>query len=352
MAKFDEIAPDLSREDEKVVPRKKPVQKAKNKLSEEDKRKYIGYGIIGFITLLLALYIINDFGTDENNSIQDMETPESESDKYNTKLQAIEQNEKPSTTTGNLEDAYKMSAAEENDSIQSESANRLQLQLDQLENEQNQKKVVVSNQSSNNQQSVTRKSSGGTTYPKENQESKNSRPAEKELIRGESKSQNQNNGSSFFKTKTTSKGNTSNVLLYASIHTDQIIKEGSRVKLRLTKNTVIGNDTFLINTIVYGIAKIQPNRLMVEINKINQVNVKLEIYDAEDSNAGIYVETPHLNALVRKEFKKDALDETDISAIPFSKTLKNLFAKKAKEESIELLNNYKIIIKQKRENEN
>ena len=352
MAKFDEIAPDPSREDEKVVPKKKPIQKAKNKLSEEDKRKYIGYGIIGFITLLLALYIINDFGTDENNSIQDMETPESESDKYNSKLQAIEQNEKPSTTTGNLEDAYKMSAAEENDSIQSESANRLQLQLDQLENEQNQKKVVVSNQSSNNQQSVTRKSSGGTTYPKENQESKNSRPAEKELIRAESNSQNQNNGSSFFKTKTPSKGNTSNVLLYASIHTDQIIKEGSRVKLRLTKNTVIGNDTFLINTIVYGIAKIQPNRLMVEINKINQVNVKLEIYDAEDSNAGIYVETPHLNALVRKEFKKDALDETDISAIPFSKTLKNLFAKKAKEESIELLNNYKIIIKQKRENEN
>ena len=91
---------------------------------------------------------------------------------------------------------------------------------------------------------------------------------------------------------------------------------------------------------------------MVEINKINQVNVNLEIYDAEDSNAGIYVETPHLNALVRKEFKKDALDETDISTIPFSKTLKNLFAKKAKEESIELLNNYKIIIKQKRENEN
>lgn len=352
MAKFDEIAPDPSREDEKVVPKKKPIQKAKNKLSEEEKRKYIGYGIIGFITLLLALYIINDFGTDESSSIQDMETPESESDKYNTKLQAIEQNEKPSTTTGNLEDAYKMSVAEENDSIQSESANRLQLQLDQLENEQNQKKVVVSNQSSNNQQSATRKSSSATTYPKENQVSKSSRSAEKEPIRAESNVQNQNNGSSFFKTKTTSKGSTSNVLLYASIHTDQIIKEGSRVKLRLTKNTVIGNDTFLINTIVYGIAKIQPNRLMVEINKINQVNVKLEIYDAEDSNAGIYVETPHLNALVRKEFKKDALDETDISAIPFSKTLKNLFAKKAKEESIELLNNYKIIIKQKRENEN
>ena len=349
MAKFDEIDSIVSSDEKESVSKKKAPKKITSKISEEDKRKYIGYAVIGFITLLLALYIINDFGTDETNSVQDMGTPESESDKYNTKLQAIEQNEKPSTTIGNLEDAYKTSAAEENDSLQNASVNRLQLQLEQLEQEEKQAKAapVVSN---NVQYQTTTKSRGGATSRKENTTPKSSTVVEKETVQSESR--NQNNGSSFFKSKTASKVNNSNILLYASIHTDQIIKDGSRVKLRLTKNTVIGKDTFLINTIVYGIAKIQPNRLMVEINKINQVNVNLEIYDAEDSNAGIYVETPHLNALVRKEFKKDALDETDISAIPFSKTLKNLFAKKAKEESIELLNNYKIIIKQKRENEN
>lgn len=349
MAKFDEIDSIASSDEKDIVPKKKVPKKASSKISEEDKRKYIGYAVIGFITLLLALYIINDFGTDETNSVQDMGTPESESDKYNTKLQAIEQNEKPSTTIGNLEDAYKTSAAEENDSLQNASVNRLQLQLEQLEQEEKQAKAapVVSK---NVQYQTTTKSRGGATSRKENTIPKSSTVVERETVQSESR--NQNNGSSFFKSKTASKVNNSQILLYASIHTDQIIKDGSRVKLRLTKNTVIGKDTFLINTIVYGIAKIQPNRLMVEINKINQVNVNLEIYDAEDSNAGIYVETPHLNALVRKEFKKDALDETDISAIPFSKTLKNLFAKKAKEESIELLNNYKIIIKQKRENEN
>lgn len=354
MAKFEEFEPFPEKQVEKKVQDKTKIKNKSIKLSGEEKRKVIAYTVLGVITLGFVFYAVNDFSGEETKTVQELGIPESEADKYNSKLQAIEQGEKPTTTTPDLEDAYKTSSSDIEKEKNDEAARKLNEQLNALQNEEKEikpryrelareKKTVNPKNTSNQLSQKAPNSIAIKTISSETiEETEESTPISTSTRSG------------FFRNSSSktviSKALNSNILFYGSIHTDQNIKEGSRVKMRLTKTIAINNNTYPVNTIIYGIAKIQPNRLKIEINKINQTDVKLEIFDAEDSNSGIYVQTPNLNAMIRKEFKKDALDEQDLEKIPFSKTLKNLFAKKAKEENIELLNNYKIIIKEKNEN--
>lgn len=154
------------------------------------------------------------------------------------------------------------------------------------------------------------------------------------------------NSSGFFKKKGKTKNQTiDNLTIYASIHTNQTIMNNQRVKFRTTKEFTYNGVVYPINTIVYGLANIQPNRLMVKINRINQTEMELDVYDSEDSQQGLYVLTPNLNASLAKEMKRESLSDDDLQKIPFSKSLKNIFEKKVREEKIQLLNNYKVLIK-------
>lgn len=155
------------------------------------------------------------------------------------------------------------------------------------------------------------------------------------------------NSSGFFKKKKKSEStkNNDDLNIYACIHTNQTIMNNQRVKFRSTKEFYYKGQKYPINTIIYGLAQINPNRLLIKVNKINQTDIKLEVYDSEDSEKGLYVLTPNLNASLQKELKREGLDDDDLSRIPFSKSLKNIFEKKVKEEKVELLNNYKVLIK-------
>lgn len=155
-----------------------------------------------------------------------------------------------------------------------------------------------------------------------------------------------NKKSGFFKNrKESNKERNNDEIILASVHTNQTIKNNQRVKFRTTKEFFFNGEKYPVNTIIYGMAQIKPNRLIITINKINQTDIKLEVYDSEDSEKGIYVLTPNLNASLQKELQKEGLDDDDLSRIPFSKSLKNIFEKKVKEEKVELLNNYKVLIK-------
>lgn len=200
------------------------------------------------------------------------------------------------------------------------------------------------NYSSRNKENITSSDSHSELEKKEN--------IVKENIVKENKTENNNSNSAtsvtgFFNSKKNKKNNilTSDKNIMACIHSNQVIMNNQRVKFRTTKEFTYNNETFPINTIIYGTAFINPNRLIVKINNINQTPIKLEVFDSEDSEKGIYVLTPNLNATLQKEFNKEAIDDSDLRRIPFSKTLKSLFEKKIKEEKVQLLNNYKVIIK-------
>jgi hypothetical protein len=370
MAKFDtENEQITSKEQAQAIERKKKMEKSKAKPQKPiDKGKAIVFGVIGLVAVAIVGGLAYSMtGDEKEKEVTEITTPESEADKYNSKLQAIEGEDKQDDTRKvSLTETFSKDPKESESDAQQM---KLEEQIRNMENGSNSKQnpppqreeqYITPPPRRNNTRSG---SGGGTSYqsspavknttPIKNDDAleepvKKSTPVKEEK---EEPVRNSNNGNGFFKNNKKASARIEETVLFACIHTDQKIMDGNRVKMRLTKSVTIDGNNYPVNTILYGTAKINPNRLMVEINKINQTDVKLEIFDAEDSNAGIYVETPNLNALVRKEFKKDALDEKDLEKIPFSKTLKNLFQKKAKEENIELLNNYKIIIKYKK-NEN
>jgi len=162
------------------------------------------------------------------------------------------------------------------------------------------------------------------------------------------KLENKNTG--FFKskqnaTKKAKKIDIEDIEVYANIHTNQVVKNNQRVKFITTKEFEYNNQVFPINTIVYGIAEVRPNRLIIRIDKINQTDMKLEVFDSEDSQKGLYVLTPNLNAEMKKEIQKEGIDDPDLSKVPFSRSLRNLFQKSIREEKINLLNGYKVLIK-------
>ncbi|WP_134344421.1 conjugative transposon protein TraM [Flavobacterium psychrophilum] len=366
MAKFSDNEQIVSKEQAIVIDKKKKIVKGK----PIDKSKMIVFGVIGLIAIAILIFLASSLsGEEKEKKVTEITTPESEADKYNSKLQAIEgEDRQDDTRKVELTETFSKEPTKDESDIQQE---KLEEQIKNMEKGNNynqtpppQPPPVQREQYYNNNPRHSNGSSGTTyknprvkkTTPINNEEDDDTDSPEPikivQKVKEDKKesSPNSNNGNGFFKNKKTFE-KISETVLFACIHTDQRIMDGNRVKMRLTKSVTIDGNNYPVNTILYGTAKINPNRLIVEINKINQTDVKLAIFDAEDSNPGIYVETPNLNALVRKEFKKDALDEKDLEKIPFSKTLKNLFNKKAKEETIELLNNYKIIIKTKK-NEN
>lgn len=161
-----------------------------------------------------------------------------------------------------------------------------------------------------------------------------------------STSEKKSSSSGFFKSsKKTQQTKEDNLTVFACVHTNQTIMNNQRVKLRTTKEFIYNGERYPINTIVYGIATVQPNRLIIKINRINQTDIKLEVYDSEDSLPGLYVLTPNLNAALKTEMQNEGLQEQDLNKIPFSKSLKSVFERKIREEKISLINNYKVIIK-------
>jgi len=159
-----------------------------------------------------------------------------------------------------------------------------------------------------------------------------------------------NKKTDFFKskqgaTKKPKKIDIKNIRILANIHTNQTVKNNERVKFITTKEFEYNNQIFPINTIVYGIAEVRPNRLIIRIDKINQTDMELEVFDSEDSQKGLYVLTPNLNAEMKKEIAKEGIDDQDLSRVPFSRSLRNLFQKSIREEKISLLNGYKVLIK-------
>lgn len=362
MSRFEEHV--TSKAEAQKIEREKKTEK--KGIKPEDKRKFIAYGIIGVIALCFVGYAVNDFsGDDTTAQVQEIGTPETEADKYNSKLEAIEQDGKPKASSASLEDAYKKT--DNGEEANNESAKKLAEELKSLEEEEKKGTPVRSSgtsQYNSNNRNTSYSNSPRRSTPVYRNEPRQApantyvpeaRAEQKEVVESEPKKTTKTKSSSGFFSKSNADdiGNseTTDKAIFGCIHTNQTIQDGNRVKIRLTRTATIDGNTYPINTIIYGMASIKPNRLMINISTVNQNPTKLEIYDAEDSNPGIYVLTPNLNSELKKELKKETLEDKDLEKIPFSKTLVSFFKKKVKEERIELLNNYKLIIKVKKDNE-
>lgn len=141
------------------------------------------------------------------------------------------------------------------------------------------------------------------------------------------------------------KNQPSDAMIYAVISGDQIIKNKDRVTMKLTRDALINGEVYKKNTFLYGIAKFTQNRVNLDISNINQKQVSLSAQDAMDGNKGIYIEGESLIAEATNEASEDAVRDINVRGIPVGKTIQRLVSKKQKESKVQLLNNYKIILK-------
>lgn len=334
-------------------------------MKKENVNKIIVVGIAIIVCIIVLTFIFSN--------------PTSENEKKETDKIVLEENGEASYLNLSVPNANQkedsLSLIDKLEKIKNDSLNKSKLNStgleeykgSSIENQKANKEIYQDSKnnrsSANNNKSYNQNTQYSSSFKKKNNEQKAKYKAaafddpleeEKTSTNSSSKvSQESNNNSGFFKskkeTKAVSSKSNNDLNIFACIHTDQTIMNNQRVKFRTTKEFYYNGQKFPINTIIYGLAQIKPNRLIIKINKINQTDIKLEVYDSEDSEEGLYVLTPNLNASLQKELKKESLDDDDISAIPFSKSLKNIFEKKVREEKVQLLNNYKIIIKIKKD---
>lgn len=137
----------------------------------------------------------------------------------------------------------------------------------------------------------------------------------------------------------------SDAMIYAVISGDQIIKNKDRVTMKLTRDALINGEVYKKNTFIYGIAKFTQNRVNLDITNINQKQVTLTAQDAMDGNIGIYIEGETLVAESANEAAQEGVNNLNVKGIPIGRTIQRLVSKKQKEPKVQLLNNYKIILK-------
>lgn len=94
----------------------------------------------------------------------------------------------------------------------------------------------------------------------------------------------------------------------AVVHEDQIVQDGSTIKLRIVENTYIGGLEIPANTFIYGICSITDERLNIELDRLVCNNaiypVKLTAYDI-DGIPGI-----HVPGAITRDAAKEGLDRT------------------------------------------
>jgi hypothetical protein len=322
--------------------------KKKSKLSEEEKRTYIAYTVIGFFVLGLIIYAVSDFGSDgKNNQVEEFGTPEGEANKYNSKIEALNGGKEQDTTINGDLLGYST-----NEPVTVPEAATIRVQNKVIEEE----KPEVNTP----RPEAKIQSSGGTikkknTVPKKIQQREYSANDEEPPVQQTPvvsqpttapKQVNSNSISNFFgsrsKTKTLVKEN----VIYAVIKGDQMgIKNNQRVTLLLPKDVTIDDKLFKKNTIVYAKATFSGSRVNFTITSINQNPVQLVGYDAQDGGLGLQV-TESLMGETTSGVIDQQTNDSGLDDIPVvGKTINNILRKKNREVKIDLLNNQKMILK-------
>ena len=145
----------------------------------------------------------------------------------------------------------------------------------------------------------------------------------------------------------------------AVIATNQTIVNGAVVKFRTINDIYVNGRLVPKDNIISGIASLDGERLIVEINSIrsgkNLFNVKLEVYDM-DGLPGIYIPGT-INRDVAKESANNSLTLMDMGSLdPSLKAqatatgigaIKSLISKKVKLVKVQVKAGYKVLLKNK-----
>jgi len=134
--------------------------------------------------------------------------------------------------------------------------------------------------------------------------------------------------------------------LEVEIDGEQTIKVNDRLQMRVTETTTVQGIDIKKNTLLYGIVKFRPNRVILQVNNVEGFPLKLLAFDNADGLEGIYI---------RNSFRGDALNEVlgdviediNIPGVPQVSGVKKVFQRNNRSVKVTVNNNYKLILKPK-----
>ena len=134
------------------------------------------------------------------------------------------------------------------------------------------------------------------------------------------------------------------LVLYAVVDGDQVVKTNSRIRMRLTETAKINGQWIPKNTIVFGFVSFQPNRTLIEIENVNHHPVNLKAFDLQDGSEGIYVENS-FRAEVTNEVLDDIIQDINIPSVPQIGGITKVLRRNNRNVKVTVLNDYKLILK-------
>lgn len=124
----------------------------------------------------------------------------------------------------------------------------------------------------------------------------------------------------------------------------QVVKANSRLRMRLAQPTRIGSNHIPENTPVFGFVSFRPNRVLIEIENINNHQTSLKAFDLEDGSEGIYIEN-NFRAQVTTEVLDDVISDINIPSVPQVSGISKVLRRNNRNVKVTILNNYKLILK-------
>lgn len=297
--------------------------------------------VVGLIVCILALPLFLGPNKDESgHDFDSLETPDNRTKikDYNSKLDAY--NAGTGEESGKVSLEFNLDDFKDDNTTGDLEEESLEKEIDSLMNENKRQYSEPVGQTRGQTSRSTASSGGHRPSPSKNTVDKTKR---KENINSEFESFFTSSPES--QNPTTAAATKTEAFIYAVIHGDHTIKQGERVKLRLTKPATIAGMDFPQNSYVYAFPTFQNNRVLLDINSINHVAVSISAYDTEDSAIGLYVKGAKMVGEITDESSKDAVDDVDVGGVPLGSTIKKVFKKKQETPTVTLLNNTKLILK-------
>lgn len=127
---------------------------------------------------------------------------------------------------------------------------------------------------------------------------------------------------------------------------EQTIKTNDRLQMRVLKSATIQGIKIKKNTLLYGIVKFRPNRVVLNVENIKGTAIKLKAYDNEDGLEGIYIRNS-FRGDVFNEVLGDVIEDINIPGVPQVSGIKKVFQRNNRNIKVTVNNNYKLILKPK-----
>ena len=133
----------------------------------------------------------------------------------------------------------------------------------------------------------------------------------------------------------------------AEVNGDQKVRANDRLELILLEDVEVKGEYFPKYTRIYGFASLQPNRLHLKITHMGNIPVKLQAYDLQDGNEGIYIKNT-FRAEAGTEVIDEIAQDINIAGLPQLNGVTKIFRRNNRNIKVTVLNQYRLILKPQR----